>query len=516
MAHPFQQKFNFNNLIIFEMANNHQGSLEHAENIIRAMGDIARRQNVRAALKFQFRHIETMVHPDHQTGTNNKPIARFISTRLTEDQYSILLTEVKAQGLITIATPFDEQSVDQIERLAIEIIKIGSCSALDWPLLERVSQTGKPVICSTGGLALKDIDRIVTYFQHRGVEFALEHCVAIYPTPNDKFHLNQITLMRQRYPGIVIGFSTHEAPNNLSVVGLAFAKGARIFEKHVGIQTDTIELNKYSANPEEAEEWVKALKNAAIICGGAGEREICQSEYDDLNAFRRGVFTKKDLKKGELINSADIFFAIPYQVGQLTSGRWQDGLLADRDYQANEALSETIRSDKITKKEILTYAIRNVKVILNMAHIPIGHDFSVELSHHYGLENFLQVGCTIIEVINREYAKKLIILLPGQWHPTHYHKRKDETFQVLHGCLEAEVEGRKKILFPGDILWVPRGVWHNFGTERGVVFEEISSTAFKDDSFYVDKKIAKMTREERKTHLVNWGRYQFDDIEKEK
>jgi N-acetylneuraminate synthase len=75
-----------------------------------------------------------------------------------------------------------------------------------------------------------------------------------------------------------------------------------------------------------------------------------------------------------------------------------------------------------------------------------------------------------------------------------------------------QIEDNKKVLYPGDTLWVPRGVWHGFTTTTGVIFEEISTSSYSDDSFYIDKVIAKMPRETRKTKLLNWGRHQFDDF----
>ena len=102
----------------------------------------------------------------------------------------------------------------------------------------------------------------------------------------------------------------------------------------------------------------------------------------------------------------------------------------------------------------------------------------------------------------------------GQFHPTHYHKNKDETFYVLHGSMEIDVEGRRKVLYPGDVLWMPRGVWHSFKTDTGVIFEEVSTTSLETvgDSYYIEKEIAKLSRESRKTKLLNWGRHQFDNL----
>ena len=75
------------------------------------------------------------------------------------------------------------------------------------------------------------------------------------------------------------------------------------------------------------------------------------------------------------------------------------------------------------------------------------------------------------------------------------------------------VDGRRKVLEPGDTLWVPRGVLHGFGSRDGAIFEEISTTNFGDDSFYADKNIANLSREDRKTRLLNWGRHQLERIE---
>ena len=156
--------FDFNRLFIFEMANNHQGLREHGLKIINAMADIAERRGIRAAMKLQFRELDTFIHPSHRDSKENKHIPRFMSTRMSEEEFGALVAETKRRGLISICTPFAEPSVDKLERLGIEVIKVGSCSAHDWPLRERVAETGKPVICSTGGLTIKDIDKIVSFF----------------------------------------------------------------------------------------------------------------------------------------------------------------------------------------------------------------------------------------------------------------------------------------------------------------------------------------------------------------
>ncbi len=167
----------FKNLFIFEMANNHQGSVEHGLEIINAMGKIVRKYKIQGAVKFQYRDLDTLIHPDFAKRDDVKHIPRFLSTRLSKDEFLTLVEAVRDQGLITICSPFDEASVSLLLDHGIQIIKVASCCAKDWPLLEVIAKAEKPVICSTGGLSLYDIDNIVSFFTHRNVDFALLHCV---------------------------------------------------------------------------------------------------------------------------------------------------------------------------------------------------------------------------------------------------------------------------------------------------------------------------------------------------
>ncbi|MFH1820687.1 MAG: N-acetylneuraminate synthase family protein [Candidatus Nealsonbacteria bacterium] len=507
--------FNFENLFVFDMANNHQGQVNHGLRIIREIAEVVKGTGVRGAMKLQFRELDTFIHPDYRETKDNKHVPRFLGTRLKEEEFAELVRETKNQGMISVVTPFDEPSVDMALRLGVEVLKVASCSAQDWPLLEKIAETGKPIICSTGGLTISQIDKVVSFFQHRGAYFALMYCVGVYPTLNNQLNLNQIEIMKNRYPGVTVGFSTHEEPTNLNAVKVAYSKGARILEKHVGVPTDEIKLNAYSVTPQQLKAWILSCNEAVESLGPYEERTISEQELSDIRSLMRGVFVKKPVRRGDVILKSNVFFAIPIQEGQLSSGQFYDGMVADKDYGANQPLSASLYPVAPMPREIIYSTIHAVKGMLAVAKIPLSHDINVELSHHFGIDNFNKVGCTIIDCFNKEYAKKLIVQTAGQWNPVHYHKKKDETFQVLDGVLEIEVEGKKKQLYPGDTFWMPRGVWHGFGTETGVVFEEISTSSYGDDSFYIDKVISRMPRETRKTKLLNWGRHQFDDFKEE-
>ena len=493
----------FDDLFIFEMANSHQGSVEHGKDIIHEMGKIARKYNIKAAVKLQYRNLDTFIHPDYKGRKDVNHIPRFESTRLTYDQFTELVEAIRSEGMIAMSTPFDEAGVDWCMDQGLDIIKVASCSSLDWPLLEKIAATHKPVIISVGGKTISDIDKLYNYFTHKRCDFAFMHCIAEYPAPIERLQLDFIDKLRRRYPDNVIGYSGHEDPDDNVIPMMAIAKGAKILERHVGLPTETISLNAYSMNPDQADKWVKSALEAKEICKMKKETEryISQAEIDSLNSLMRGVYLKHDDKKGDVLNREDVFFAMPNHDKQMTSGEFFEGVVASKDYKANEELHET---KPVTDTNLARSVIHDVKGMLYEANIYLGDTFEAELSHHYGMKHFRQFGAVIISIVNREYCKKLIAVLPGQQHPDHMHKVKEETFQLLYGDLEVVVDGEEREMKPGDIQTVLRGQMHSFSSRTGAVFEEISTTHVKNDSYYEDPVIAKKDLMERKTKVYKW------------
>jgi N-acetylneuraminate synthase len=228
---------------------------------------------------------------------------------------------------------------------------------------------------------------------------------------------------------------------------------------------------------------------------------ISQEEIDSLNSLARGVYAKKQIAKGETLSKEDVFFAMPCQEGQLVSGDFYEGMVATKDYQINESIYEKRYTSDVKSARSV---IHDAKGMLFEAGIALGKDFEVELSHHYGMKNFRQIGAIIINIVNREYCKKLIIVLPGQKHPHHFHKIKEETFQLLYGDLVVEISGQKSIMKPGDMQTVLRGQLHSFSSKSGAIFEEISTMHVKGDSYYQEKNISQKDPIERKTIIKDW------------
>ena len=186
-------------LFVFEMANNHMGSLEHGLRIIREIHAACQGFPFRFGFKLQYRDLDTLIHPAYRNRTDLKYVKRFSETRLEKGQFLELKDAAAALGFMTICTPFDEASVGLIEEHGFDVLKIASCSFLDWPLLERIAKTHKPLIASVAGVALEDIDKVVSFFQHREKDLTLLHCVAEYPTADNNLQLNQIDLLEERY-----------------------------------------------------------------------------------------------------------------------------------------------------------------------------------------------------------------------------------------------------------------------------------------------------------------------------
>lgn len=491
-------------LFVLEMANNHMGDVEHGLAVIRAFGTVCREFPFNFAFKLQYRDLESFIHPAAKGRDDIKYVKRFSETRLERSEFDQLVTEMRANGFLALATPFDEPSVDVIESQDLDIIKIASCSFTDWPLLERIVLTDKPIIASTAGARLEEIDRVVSFFAHRHKHFAILHCVGEYPTPDERMHLSQIDFLKARYPGIRIGFSTHEDPASTDIVKMAVAKGVTLFEKHVGLATPAWPLNAYSSSPEQVRAWLQAAQQAWKLCGvGDARLPPNPQEASSLRSLQRGIFAKRPIPAGEKIDSEDIYFAFPPESGQYTANDWfkYAEFTASANIAQDAALLPTNAKCEDQRARVWDIA-RRVKELLSHTRMAVPGGADLEVSHHYGLERFDEVGLVIITVVNRGYCKKLLVSLPGQMHPEQYHEKKEETFHVIHGEIMLELDGEPMLCRAGDVVTIEPGVRHKFKTETGAVIEEISTTHNLNDSFYTDPAI--MANKQRKTLLTYW------------
>ena len=321
----------FEELFVLELANNHWGNLDRGLKIIEDFGKIVRFNNIRAAIKLQFRDVDSFIHKDFTKRDDIRYIKKTLDTKMSREGYASLIDAIRKNGCLTMATPFDETSVNLCMDLGLQFIKLASSDINDWPLIEKVAKTRKPVIVSTGGSSLKDLDDLVVFFSNRNIPLAINHCVSIYPSEDYELELNQIDFLKNRYPHNTIGFSSHEYHSWDYSIVIAYAKGARTFERHIDIDYGSVSVSPYCTLPEQADEWFKAFYKAKEMCGHSGEskRIAPEKEIQYLNSLVRGVYVKRDLPKGYMIKhekiDEDIYMAIPLQKGQISCRELMSG-----------------------------------------------------------------------------------------------------------------------------------------------------------------------------------------------
>ena len=354
----------FEDLFVLEMANNHWGKIDRGLKIIKDYSRVVRFNNIRAAIKLQFRDVDTFIHKEHLK-SDDRYIKKTLATKMSKEEMSTLVNAARKGGMVTMSTPFDEKSVDLCEELGIQIIKVASSDLNDWILLEKIAKTKKPVIVSTGGSSLKDLDDMVTFFENRNIPMAINHCVSLYPTEDSELELNQIDFLKNRYPNHTIGYSTHEYHDWQASMFVAYGKGARMFERHIDIQMDDVKVSPYCSLPKQIDTWIKAYKKAKEMSGGSGQvkRIPPDREIKYLDNLVRGVYAKKNLPKGYILSQekleSDVYLAIPLQKGQISCRELMSGEVLlkavakdkpimvdtiDSPYANNEELSEVIRN----------------------------------------------------------------------------------------------------------------------------------------------------------------------------
>jgi N-acetylneuraminate synthase len=484
-------------IVILEMANNHMGSIAHAKKIIKKYNYIIPEftNKIDFVLKFQYRDRETFIHKNYKN-SEDKYIKRFQSTFFSDKEWQKLIKFSK-QYFRLACTPFDEVSVDKVFKEKFDYLKIGSCSVTDWPLIEYIyekyKKKKKKIIASLGGLNEADIIKVTSFFLNRKVDISFLYCVAKYPSHSNELNLSFFNYLKKKYGEKIIGFSSHEDPEINISPAVAYGAGVRIFEKHVGLETKKIKLNKYTVSPDKLKIWLTNLCDAIEIWGSIDFRnKNLKKENMQLRLFKRGIYLNKNIKSGKNIIKSDLYFAFPSIKNQLTANNFQKftsitnkkNLIKDSPLLFNEVKI-------IDNRSPVTKIRGKIRGLLNMAKITLPINPKLEISHHYGLKNFYKYGTTIINVINHNYCKKLIIMLPGQKHPPQFHKIKIESFFILYGSIDFVLDKKKYHLKTGDLKTINRKQVHEFSSKKGAVIEELSTEHNKVDSYYLDKRIDK-------------------------
>ncbi|MFL6734719.1 MAG: N-acetylneuraminate synthase family protein [Sphingomicrobium sp.] len=328
----------FENLFVLELANNHWGKLDRGLKIISDFARVVRFNDVHAAIKLQFRDVDSFIHKDYRGRSDVRYVKKTLDTQMPWENLRQMVEAVRSAGMVTMVTPFDEVSVDKCVEFGVDILKIASSDIRDKTLLNKIASAGLPTIASSGGANLDHIDELVEFFTSRNIPFALNHCVSLYPSEDSDLELDQIDFLKARYPNITIGFSTHEYRDWHDSILIAYGKGARTFERHIDIDHEGVPVSSYCTKPEQADIWFRAFKKAQEMCGhgAAARRKVPETERRYLDALVRGVYAKRDLPAGQVLTADDVYFAVPLLKGQIST----------REFVGGEVLRRPLKIDR--------------------------------------------------------------------------------------------------------------------------------------------------------------------------
>src|SRR5215218_4917036 len=198
--------------LIAEIGHNHQGSVEQAKAMVTVAKDCGAH-----AVKLQKRSNRTLYTREffEQPYDNEFSFGPTYgehreALELGRDAYVELQRYARELGITLFATPFDVESADFLAELDMPAYKFASADLLNTPLLRHVAAFGKPVLLSTGGATIEDVDRAVEAMRPLNEQIAVMQCTAAYPCETEDLNLQVITSLRERYPDYVIGLSDHQ------------------------------------------------------------------------------------------------------------------------------------------------------------------------------------------------------------------------------------------------------------------------------------------------------------------
>ncbi len=292
-------------LIVAEVGNNHEGDYALAQDLIRLAADAGA-----DAVKFQ------TFRPEHYVSSSNpERLARLQQFALSFDQFAALAELAEQNGLVFLSTPFDLESARLVARIA-PAVKVSSSDNTFYPLLEAISETGKPVLLSTGLIDLPSLRQTVhlvtRIWDDAGVcpGLALLHCVSAYPVPPEEACLANITALAAEFPQATVGYSDHTLGMEAAV--LAVAAGARVIEKHFTIDKRYSDFRDHelSADPEDMRELVRRVREAEALLGD-GDLRVRACEQGNAAAMRRSIVATHNLEVGHVVCADDITWTRP-------------------------------------------------------------------------------------------------------------------------------------------------------------------------------------------------------------
>lgn len=325
--------------IIAEIAQAHDGSLGMAHAYIDAVAKTGA-----DAIKFQT-HIaaaESSIHEPFRVKFSKQDATRYEYWQRMEfslEQWKGIKAHCDEVGLDFISSPFSNTAVDLLEEVGVKCYKIGSGEVNNFLLLEKIANTGKPMIVSSGMSSFSELDATITFLQEKQCDFSILQCTTSYPTAPKQFGLNVIQELKDKYK-VKIGFSDHSSSIEACIA--AATLGAEILEFHVVFDKEMFGPDaKSSLTMAETTQLVKAIRNIDEALNHPIDKND-NSQFSELKQiFEKSLAINKDLPKGHILTFDDLEAKKPKNYGILAS-KFQDviGKTITRDMKQWDFLNE--------------------------------------------------------------------------------------------------------------------------------------------------------------------------------
>jgi N-acetylneuraminate synthase/sialic acid synthase len=301
--------------VIAEVGHNHQGDVEQAKHLL-----LAAKECGVDAVKLQKRANRTLYTQEfyNQPYDNEFSFGRTYgehreALELSPDHYSELQSYARELGITFFATAFDFESADFLADLDVPAFKLASGDLRNTPLLRHVAAFGKPMIISTGGADLSDVERAVETVLPINDQVCLLQCTAAYPADTDDLNLEVITTLRERFPDFVIGLSDHQ--NGIAMALVAYMLGARVIEKHFTLNhaakgTD----HAFSLMPEGMRKLVRDLQRVPGSLGDGVKRPL-PIEEQPMRKMGKKLVAARELEQGQVLTADDLAIKSPADGG---------------------------------------------------------------------------------------------------------------------------------------------------------------------------------------------------------
>lgn len=276
--------------IIAEIGINHNGSLETCKKLIDEA--VAAKAD---AVKFQKRTPEICVPKDQWEIMRDTPWGRITyidykrKTEFGIAEYATIDHYCKKLGIDWFVSAWDAPSVDFMERFDTILYKLASASLTDFDLIQRILETGKPLMLSTGMSTMKEIEATMTFVNAFDENYPLfiAHSTSAYPCAPQELNLKMIQTLEAKYPGVPIGYSGHET--GLATTVAAVSLGATFVERHFTLDRAMWGSDHAaSVEPQGLQRLVRDIRDVETATGD-GEKRVYESELAPMKRLRVNI-----------------------------------------------------------------------------------------------------------------------------------------------------------------------------------------------------------------------------------